>query len=85
VAFIVDGSVRALDTPHRLIMQKGAAKLRYTYDQNGQEKAGETLLHETGSDDALLRLIKENRLTSIHSSEPTLNDLFVELTGRELA
>ncbi len=85
VAFIVDGSVRALDTPHHLIMRKGAAKLRYTYDQNGQEKAGEVHLLETGSDDTLLRLIRENKLTSIHSSEPTLNDLFVELTGRELA
>lgn len=85
VAFIVDGSVRALDTPHHLIMQKGAAKLCYTYDQNGREQAGEVPLHKTADDENLLRLLRENRLTSIHSSEPTLNDLFVELTGRELA
>lgn len=85
VAFIVDGSVRALDTPHHLIMQKGAAKLCYTYNQNGQEKAGEVLLQKTGNDETLMRLLRENRLTSIHSSEPTLNDLFVDLTGRELS
>ncbi len=85
VAFIVDGSVRALDTPHHLIMQKGAAKLCYTYHQNGEEKKGDVFLTETGGDETLLKLIRENRLTSIHSSEPTLNDLFVELTGRELA
>jgi fluoroquinolone transport system ATP-binding protein len=85
VAFIVDGSVRALDTPHHLIMQKGAAKLCYTYNQNGLEKAGEVLLQKTGNDETLLRLLRDNRLTSIHSSEPTLNDLFVELTGRELS
>ena len=85
VAFIVDGSVRALDTPHHLIMQKGAAKLRYTYNQNGREQAGEVLLEKAGNDETLIRLLRDNRLTSIHSSEPTLNDLFVELTGRELA
>jgi fluoroquinolone transport system ATP-binding protein len=85
VAFIVDGSIRALDTPHHLIMQKGAAKLRYTYDHNGQEQMREVPLHKAGSDETLLRLMRENLITSIHSSEPTLNDLFVELTGRELS
>lgn len=31
VAFIVDGSLRALDTPRKLIMAKGAAVVRYSY------------------------------------------------------
>jgi len=26
----------------------------------------------------------ENRLTSLHSSEPDLNDIFLEITGRAL-
>ncbi len=84
VAFIVDGGLRALDTPHRLIMQKGAAKVRYTWNENGRERTGEAPLGQTGGDALLSRLMGENRLTSIHSSEPTLNDLFADLTGREL-
>ena len=37
------------------------------------------------SEDTLLqRLLAENRLRSIHSSEPTLNDIFLEITGRTL-
>ena len=84
VAFIVDGAVRALDTPRHLIMQKGAARIQYTYDVGGREKTEVTALHQTGNDALLMDLIRNNRLTSIHSSEPTLNDLFVELTGREL-
>ena len=34
--------------------------------------------------DVLQNLMRQNRVLSIHSSEPTLNDIFVELTGRAL-
>lgn len=84
VAFIVDGNLRALDTPRNLIMSRGAAKVRYTYSYNGQEKQTEIPLNQTSKDKLLNQLIQENRLLSIHSSEPTLNDIFVELTGRRL-
>ena len=84
VAFIVDGRLRALDTPRNLIMSRGASKIRYTYSLNGREEEAEIPLDRTGGDDTLRRLIRENRLLSIHSSEPTLNDIFMELTGRRL-
>lgn len=84
VAFIVDGKLRALDSPRNLIMSRGASKVRYTYTQNGREEYVEIPLHQTGKDAVLQNLIRENRLISIHSSEPTLNDIFVELTGRRL-
>ncbi|MBR0600370.1 ABC transporter ATP-binding protein [Sinanaerobacter chloroacetimidivorans] len=84
VAFIVDGELRALDSPHQLIMSRGAAMVRYTYSPDGKEAFGEIPLSQTSKDEMLMRLIRDNRLTSIHSSEPTLNDIFVELTGRRL-
>lgn len=83
VAFIVDGHMKALDTPHHLIMKKGAAKLTYTYNENG-ELRGECPIGQTGTDQKLLQLISQNRLTSIHSTEPNLNDIFIEVTGRTL-
>ena len=83
VAFIVDGKIKALDTPHNLIMSKGASKLRYTYFENG-EQTGECLMSVSSNDKFLQSLIIENRLLSIHSSEPTLNDIFIEVTGRAL-
>lgn len=84
VAFIVDGKLRALDTPRNLIMSRGAAKVWYTYSLNDREEQSEIPLNRTGEDNTLHRLLRENRLLSIHSSEPTLNDIFVELTGRRL-
>lgn len=84
VAFIVDGKLRALDSPRNLIMSRGASRVRYTYSLNGREELGEIPLNQTGQDARLHDLILNNRLMSIHSSEPTLNDIFVELTGRRL-
>jgi len=83
VAFIIDGKIAALDTPHNLIMQKGATKLKYSYMENG-EQWGDCILQQSSLDTKLQSLLSENRILSIHSSEPTLNDIFIEITGREL-
>lgn len=83
VAFIVDGKIKALDSPHNLIMSKGAAKISYTYFES-VECSGECALANVSSDELLKQLIAENRILSIHSSEPTLNDIFMEVTGRKL-
>jgi len=83
VAFIVNGTIKALDSPHQLIMRKGAAKVRYTYS-DGRERTGECLLSNISEDSILANLIKKNQILSIHSSEPTLNDIFIEITGRTL-
>ncbi|HBG7745292.1 TPA: ABC transporter ATP-binding protein [Clostridioides difficile] len=83
VAFIVNGKISALDTPHNLIMSKGGIKVRYTYFDNG-EKTSECFLNNTANDKNLNMLIEKNKLLSIHSSEPTLNDIFIEITGRNL-
>lgn len=84
VAFIVDGKLKVLDTPHNLIMSKGATVLHYTYLLHGVEIVNEVLLHKTSEDSVLMNLIEKNQVLSIHSSEPSLNDIFVEITGRQL-
>ncbi len=84
VAFIVDGKICALDTPHNLIMNRGATKVTYTWNEGRFEQSRECLLSEISKDQKLSELIAVNKLTSIHSSEPTLNDIFMEVTGRRL-
>lgn len=83
VAFIVNGQICALDSPHNLIMSKGAAAVTYTWIENGEHSAT-CPLDRLSSDKKLKTLIAENRLQSIHSSEPTLNDIFMDITGRTL-
>lgn len=84
VAFIVDGKIAALDSPRHLIMRRGARKITYTYREGNNEITAQTPLAQAGGDDKLLHLLQEGKLLSIHSGEPTLNDIFVELTGRQL-
>lgn len=84
VAFIVDGKVKALDSPRNLIMSRGASKINYSYSDNGKEINTEIPLHKTSTDEVLISLIRDNRILSIHSSEPTLNDIFMDITGRRL-
>ena len=83
VAFIAGGKICALDSPHNLIMSKGAATVTYTWVEDGEHSANCPLKH-ISSDERLKRMIAENRLQSIHSSEPTLNDIFMDITGRTL-
>lgn len=85
VAFIVDGKIKALDTPHNLIMQKGAKTLKYSYVQGREEVYSEIMLDSVANDEILKKIIAENRLLTIHSSEPTLGDIFIDVTGRRLA
>ena len=83
VAFIVNGRICALDSPRNLIMSKGAASVTYTWFENGEHRAS-CPLEQISSDAQLKRLMAENRLQSIHSSEPNLNDIFMDVTGRTL-
>ncbi|MDD3123672.1 MAG: ABC transporter ATP-binding protein [Candidatus Izemoplasmatales bacterium] len=84
VAFIVDGKIRIIDTPRNLIMSRKKAIIEYSYFDNDKELTSKIALNETGSDNTLRKAISNNQITSIHSSEPSLNDIFIEVTGRTL-
>jgi fluoroquinolone transport system ATP-binding protein len=85
VVFIVDGCMKAMDTPHNLIMRKARGVLKYSYQKDGTEYIRECPLNATQKDDTLLSLIQSNQLLSIHSQEQTLGDVFMEVTGRKLS
>ena len=84
VVFIVDGQMKALDTPHNFIIQRGATRVTYSFMENGKEQVKTSILSEISRDTLLQKLITENRITSIHSTEPTLSEIFMELTGAQL-
>lgn len=84
VAFIVGGRVKSLDSPHNLIMRRGAGKVCYTYAGEYGELVGHCDIECTGADEKLQALIRLGKLLSIHSAEPNLGDIFMEVTGRAL-
>ena len=83
VAFIINGQICAIDSPQNLILSHGAKQVTYTYEDHGFKTAN-CLLQQISDDQRLHQLMQQNKILSIHSSEPTLNDIFIELTGRTL-
>lgn len=83
VAFIVDGSIRLMDTPVNLKLRAGDRRVRYTWREEAL-KESELSLSALKDDSRFLRLLKEGRIETLHTQEPSLEDLFIQVTGRRL-
>lgn len=80
---IAKSSLRRI-SPSRLSCMNALAQV-YPYAWLDQvEQTASCPMDKLSEDTLLQRLLAENRLRSIHSSEPTLNDIFLEITGRTL-
>ncbi|MDE6983439.1 MAG: ABC transporter ATP-binding protein, partial [Lachnospiraceae bacterium] len=81
VAFITNGNIVALDTPKRLKEQNSSHRVRiaYLYQGRREEKTIEILELERGIP------FRDDEIISVHSEEPTLEDMFIQYTGRGLA
>lgn len=84
VAFIVDGTIKAIDTPHALRKSGSNTKVEYSFIKNGIEKQSNCTLSDLVHSQEFQSAMKDGALTSIHSKEQTLEDVFITLTGREL-
>ncbi|SIQ61625.1 ABC transporter ATP-binding protein [Priestia flexa] len=80
VAFLHQGNIKLLDTPQnlRLRFSKGTISLVL--------KGGKSIIIQNNKQGAeqINNYMSSGELMSIHSNEPTLGDIFVQLTGSEL-
>jgi fluoroquinolone transport system ATP-binding protein len=84
VAFIVDGHIPVLDAPSALKKDHGAPLVRVEYRDDGIVETAQFDLDGIGENDAFDRLLDEHDIERIHSSEATLEDVFIAVTGQEL-
>lgn len=91
VAFIVDGEIAAIDSPRELKVRRGRRKVRVEYREgridgaDGQVGRCEFALDGLGQDEEFLDLLRGERVETIHTEEATLEDIFIETTGKALA
>jgi fluoroquinolone transport system ATP-binding protein len=85
VAFIVDGEIKLTDAPRTLKLQHGKRLVRVEYGDNGQLKSREFALDDLGNDADFLKVLQHERIQTIHTQETTLENIFIEVTGRQLA
>jgi fluoroquinolone transport system ATP-binding protein len=86
VAFIVDGEIKMLDAPKTLKLKYGRRSVRVEYANGGTQLANrEFELDSLGNNNEFLQVIRDNRVETIHTQETTLENIFIQVTGRELA
>ncbi|OGO04208.1 MAG: multidrug ABC transporter ATP-binding protein [Chloroflexi bacterium RBG_13_54_9] len=85
VAFMDQGKIVALDTPHNLKQQYGkrALKAKVSTD-SGKLEDREIALDTPETPSAIRELFARERVVTIHSEEASLEDIFIRITGRGL-
>jgi ABC-2 type transport system ATP-binding protein len=85
VAFINKGQIVALDTPYNLKQQYGKRALKVeVLGSNGQVEHHEVVLDTPDTAVQVERLFAQEKVVTVHSEEATLEDIFIEITGRGL-
>ncbi|BAD84883.1 ABC-type multidrug transport system, ATPase component [Thermococcus kodakarensis KOD1] len=84
VAFIVDGSVRLVDNPGELKVKMGKRLVKVEYVENGSVKTAEFPLEGIGQNEEFLNILRNHEIRRINTEEPTLEEIFLKVTGRRL-
>jgi fluoroquinolone transport system ATP-binding protein len=85
VAFVVDGEIVALDTPAELKIARSQRIVRMEYrGNNGALETAEFGMDGLADDPAFHAVLRDQHVETIHSREASLDDVFVEVTGRRL-
>ncbi|AZO94528.1 ABC transporter ATP-binding protein [Halocella sp. SP3-1] len=84
VAFIVDGQIKLIDSPKKLKIKRGKKIVRVEYYQGENTLSQEFPLEKIGENQKFNKLLKSKEIKTIHTQEATLDDIFIETTGRNL-
>lgn len=84
VGFIVDGELRTIEAPRTLKLQHGEKAVRVEYRENGNVNQRDFKLASLGQDNEFLELLNAGTIETIHTREATLEDVFIDVTGRRL-
>lgn len=82
VAFVVDGTIAACDAPRALRLSAGPRRIRVEYRDGGGLRSQVFELGEP--DPQLLRLMTSPGVETVHTTEASLDDVFVHVTGQSL-
>jgi fluoroquinolone transport system ATP-binding protein len=85
VAFIVDGQIKLIDSPRELKLRQGRKTVRVEYRKEGEPVVEEFPLEGIGNNESFLQVIDRYPVETMHSQEATLEQIFLETTGRSLS
>ena len=86
VAFVVDGCIVALDSPSALKIARSQRLVRVTYrDRVGALVTAEFLMDDLADNLNFQAVLRDHYVETIHSREASLDEVFVDVTGRSLS
>jgi fluoroquinolone transport system ATP-binding protein len=85
VAFVVDGRIAALDTPTEHKVSRSRRTVRVTYRNAIDLEHKDFPLDGLADDETFRALAREHHIEALHSQEASLEDVFIDVTGRSLA
>lgn len=85
VAFLVDGAIAALDNPRALRLAHGRRVVRLESLHHGLRTTREFPLDGLADNPEFASAIRAGGIETMHTLETTLEDVFVQVTGRTLA
>ncbi|WP_105615753.1 ABC transporter ATP-binding protein [Vallitalea okinawensis] len=84
VAFIVDGKIPVIDSPKDLKIKYGSSTVQLEYFDGSHVQSLNFPLEQIGTHADFHQKIKKYSVRTIHSQEATLEDIFIQVTGKEL-
>jgi fluoroquinolone transport system ATP-binding protein len=84
VAFVVDGRIAALDTPTEHKISRSRRTVRVTYRNGSRLEHKDFPIDGLADDETFRSLTREHHVEALHSQEASLEDVFIDVTGRSL-
>ncbi len=84
VAFINEGRLHAIDTPENLKLKYGKRAVKVRARQGGEIIEHSVALDASDAGEQLKTAVVTEGLLTIHTEEATLEDIFIQMTGRRL-
>jgi fluoroquinolone transport system ATP-binding protein len=84
VAFIVEGQLSLIDSPRTLKLQLGQRIVRVEYQKNAHLVRQEFDLDGLGNNEEFLHILRNEHIETLHTEEASLENIFIQVTGRSL-
>lgn len=81
VAFIVAGRVVAIDDPGALKLKHGKRRVEVAYQRDGADQTETFALDGLAENEDFQVILRDARISTMHSQEATLDEVFAEVTG----
>ena len=84
VALIVDSRIVLIDAPRELKLRYGEPRVRLEVGSDDGTETHEFPLASLGDNVSFLELLRTREVQTLHTLEATLEDVFIQITGRSL-